>query len=121
MPHKILIVDDEPDIVEVLADRLEASGFDVRAVPNARDCYTAVDEDAPDLILLDIQMPDIGGMETLVELKKDHPEVPVLMISASSAPEVAREAIQGGAEGFVLNPFEPEELMQSINEVLGES
>ena len=121
MPHKILIVDDEPDIVEVLADRLEASGFDVRTVHNARDCYAAVAEDAPDLILLDIQMPDIGGMEALADLKKNHPEVPVLMISASSVPEVAQEAIRGGAEGFVLKPFEPEELMQSINEVLGES
>ena len=121
MPHKILIVDDEPDIVEVLADRLEASGFDVRAVHNAPDCYTAVAEDAPDLILLDIQMPEIDGMEALVELKKNHSEIPVLMISAASVAEVAHKALQGGAEGFVLKPFESEELMGKINGILGES
>lgn len=121
MPNKILIVDDEPDIVEVLVDRLEASGFDVRAVHNARDCYAAVAEDAPDLILMDIQMPDISGIEALVELKTHHPEIPVLMISASTARDAARESTEKGAAGFVLKPFEPEDLMQRINAVLQNS
>lgn len=121
MPKKILIVDDEPDIVEVLADRLEASGFDVRTVNHARACYAAVAKDAPDLILLDIQMPDIDGMQALGELKKHHPQVPVLMISASTVRDASRQAVQNGAEGFVLKPFEPQELMQKINEILNQS
>ena len=116
---KILIVDDEPDIAEVLGDRLEANGFDVRTVSNARACYAAVEEDAPHLILLDIQMPEISGLDALVELKKNHPNVPVLMISASTARDAARTSVERGAEGFVLKPFEPEELMGKISEILG--
>ena len=115
---KILIVDDEPDIVEVLGDRLEAWGFGVRAVSNARACYAAVTEEAPDLILLDIQMPEISGMEALVELKTHHPRIPVLMISASTARNAARESMAKGAAGFVLKPFEPEDLKQKIAEIL---
>ncbi|MCZ6632942.1 MAG: response regulator [bacterium] len=72
---KIMIVDDEPDITELLGDRLEAAGFDVRIVDRTT-CYEAVAEDAPDLILMDVQMPEISGMEALVELRTHHPNIP---------------------------------------------
>ena len=117
--NKILIVDDEPDIAEVLGDRLEASGFDVRIVHRARACYEAVAEDAPDLILMDLKMPEISGMEALVELKMHHPQIPVVMVSASTTQEVAAESQRKGAAGFILKPFEPGTLMQKVNEVLG--
>ena len=116
---KILIVDDEPDIVEVLGDRLGASGFDVRIALSARACYAAVAEDAPDLILLDIQMPEVGGMEALAELKANYPDIPVLMCSASTVQGAPQEALEAGAAGYVLKPFEPEDLMQKVNDVLG--
>ncbi len=119
--EKILIVDDEADIAEVLGDRLAASGFDVRVVHNARACYAAVAEEAPDLILLDIQMPEISGMEALAELKIHYPKIPILMVSASTVREAAREAMEKGAEGFLLKPFEPEELMGKVNEILNKA
>jgi two-component system response regulator FlrC len=87
-------------------------------VHNARACYAAVAEDAPDLILLDIQMPEISGMEALAELKTHHPRIPILMVSASTVQEAAREAKEKGAEDFLLKPFEPEELMQKVNTIL---
>ena len=118
--HKILIVDDEPDIAEVLGDRLEAAGFDVRIVHRARAAYGAVAEDAPDLILMDVQMPEISGMEALLELKTHHPDIPVLMVSASTTQEVANESIKRGAEGFLLKPYEPQELMSKVNGILGQ-
>ena len=114
----ILIVDDEPDIVEVLGDRLESWDYEVRTVNNARACYAAVAEQPPDLILMDIQMPEISGMEALVELKTHHPDIPVLMISASTARNAARESTDRGAAGFVLKPFEPEELRHKIEKIL---
>ena len=120
MPQsKILIIDDEPDIVEVLEDRLIAAGFDVRSVLCARDGYAAVAEDAPDLILMDIQMPEISGMEALVELQKTNPEIPVLMISASTVKNVAGTAKEKGAVDFLLKPFDPDTLMEKVNEILG--
>lgn len=116
---KILIVDDEPDIAEVMGDRLEASGFDVRLVSSARACYTAVAEDPPDLILLDIQMPEISGMEALQELRTHHPQIPVVMVSASTLRDAAETAREKGAVDFLLKPYEPEELMEKVNGVLG--
>lgn len=121
MSAHILICDDEPDIAEVLSDRLEASGFDVRIVDCARACYAAVAEKAPDLVLMDIQMPEISGMEALVELKTHHPEIPVLMVSASTTREIAREAIVLGAAGFLLKPFEPTELMDRVTGILSDA
>ena len=67
--QNILICDDEPDIAEVLGDRLEASGYDVRIVKSAKDCYASVADRLPDLVLMDIQMPEISGIEALVEVR----------------------------------------------------
>lgn len=116
--QKILIVDDEPDIAEVLGDRLEAEGYAVRIVHRAKACYAAVVEDPPDLILMDIQMPEISGMEALVEMKTHHPKIPILMVSASTTQTVAQEAIKKGAMGFLLKPYEPADLMQKVKSVL---
>jgi len=117
--NSILIVDDEPDITEFLGDRLEANGYDVRIASSARACYAAVSEAVPDLILLDVQMPEVSGMEALVELKATHPDLPVLMVSASTAQAAAKEAVDKGAEGYLLKPFEPEEVMQWVTDILG--
>lgn len=119
MSKRILIVDDEPDVGEVLGDRLEAAGYDVRVVPSARDCYAAVAELVPDLILMDIQMPEISGIEALVELKKHHPGLPILMVSASTTQEVARESERRGAAGFLLKPYEPADLMSKVHDLIG--
>jgi DNA-binding response OmpR family regulator len=116
---KILIVDDEPDIAEVLGDRLEGEGYEVRIVHSARACYEAVAKETPGLIMLDIMMPGISGLEALVELRERHPEVPVLMVSASTVRNAAREAVEKGAAGFVLKPFDPEDLMRKVREIVG--
>ena len=121
MPNAtILIVDDERDIAEVLGDRLEAYGYDVRVAYSAKECYAAVGESEPDLIMLDIQMPEISGMEALVALRTHHPKVPVLMVSASAVQSVARESLQKGAAGFLRKPFDPEEVMSKVRGILGE-
>lgn len=79
-----------------------------------------MEEDAPGLILLDIQMPEVSGMEALMALKSHHPEIPVMMVSASTARSVAQESVEKGAAGFLLKPFEPEELRRKVEEVLGQ-
>ncbi len=117
--QSILIVDDEPDIAEVIGDRLEANGFDVRIAGSARACCAAVSEAMPDLVLMDVQMPDVSGMEALVELKTSHPDLPVLMVSASTVQAAAKEAVDKGAEGYLLKPYEPEDLMRWVTDILG--
>ena len=114
----ILIVDDEPDIAEVMGDRLKANGFRVETVESARACYAAVAQSPPGLILMDIQMPEISGMEALAELKATHPEIPILMVTASTVQAAAKEAEEKGAEGFLLKPYEPGELVRWVREIL---
>lgn len=118
---KILIVDDEPDIAEVLSDRLEASGYDVRVRESAADCYAAVDEDEPDLILMDIQMPGETGLEALVRLRASHPDIPVVICSASPSRDIQDDAIEQGARAFLLKPYEPKALMDAVTSILGEA
>jgi two-component system response regulator FlrC len=120
MSPSIVICDDEPDIAEVLGDRLEAEGYRVLIVDSARGCYASVSENPPDLILMDVQMPEISGIEALTELKSRHPRIPVLMVSASTTREVARDAEAKGASGFLLKPYEPAELMEKIRKIIGE-
>ena len=85
---------------------------------SARACYAAIGELRPDLVILDIQMPEISGMEALVELKTSHPDLPVLMVSASTVQAAATEARTKGAEGFLLKPYEPADLMRWVTSIL---
>lgn len=113
-PQSILIIDDEPDIAEVLGDRLDAWGYRARVVHSAREGYAAVEEDLPDLVILDIQMPEINGLEALMELKKLHPEMPVLILSASAERKTLEKTQELGADGFMLKPFDPSELRENL-------
>jgi DNA-binding response OmpR family regulator len=118
---RILIVEDEPDIAEAMGDRLSANGYEVQIVGSATACYDAVAANRPDLVLLDIQMPEISGMEALVQLKTADPDLPVLMVSASTVRVAAGEARAKGAEGFLLKPFEPQELLSWVADILARS
>ena len=102
----------------MLGDRLEAWGFQVRIVGSARACYAAVEEETPDLILMDIQMPEVNGIEALVALKGGHPDIPVLMITASTVQKAAQESLDKGAADFLLKPFDPEDLRRKVNQIL---
>lgn len=103
---RILVVDDELDIVEVLRDRLESWGFHVQVGNSAEAAYGKVEADPPDLVILDVQMPKVSGLDALVELKRMQPNLPVLILSASTAPQTRARSEELGAEGFMLKPFD---------------
>ena len=119
MPQSILIVDDEPDIAEVLGDRLQDAGYDIRIAENAQRCYEAVAESIPDLILMDIQMPGESGLEALEKLKVSHPDLPIVICSASPSKEIQDDALSHGARAFLLKPYEPAALMSTVTSILG--
>lgn len=115
MPQpKILIADDEEDILEIIADRLEFYGFDVRTAKDGIQCLEEIGRDVPDLVLLDIRMPEMDGLEVLARLHEEHPDLPVLMVSASSDRNVAERSLSKGAFDYLLKPFEPEELKEKV-------
>ena len=111
---KILIADDEEDILEIVADRLEFYGFEVQTARDGVECLEAIDRQVPDLLLLDIRMPRLDGLEVLARLQQTRPELPVVVISASTERQVAEDTLSRGAVDYLLKPFEPAELQEKV-------
>jgi DNA-binding NtrC family response regulator len=104
----ILVVDDDPDIREVLADRLESLGYRVVTAANGMEGLEALERENPRLVLLDIEMPGMNGLEMLGEIRKREQDTPVIMITAYGTIERAVEAMKEGAYDFIPKPFEPD-------------
>ena len=117
MGLKVLVVDDEEDIVEVIRDRLEAYGFTVATAGTGLEALRRLSTEKFDGIFLDIKMPEMGGMEALEEIRKRDKKIPIIIITSSSTREAAIEAIAKGANEYVLKPFEWEELKAKIEKV----
>jgi two-component system nitrogen regulation response regulator NtrX len=114
----ILIVDDEPSIVQSLSGLLMDEGFEVTAAENGYDALQHVESDSPDLVLLDIWMPGIDGLETLKEIKKHHPHIHVIMITGHGTIETAVQATKLGAFDFIEKPLSFEKVSVAINNAL---
>jgi DNA-binding NtrC family response regulator len=106
----ILVVDDDPDIREVLADRLESLGYRVVTAANGMKGLEVLERENPRLVLLDIEMPGMNGLEMLGEIRKRELDVPVIMITAYGTIERAVEAMKEGAYDFIPKPFEPDHI-----------
>lgn len=120
MAKKVLIIDDEPHILLVVANRLRANGFEVVSALSGPEGLERVKKEKPDLILLDFVMPEMMGDEVLRRLKSD-PEtqgIPVIFLTADVKSVNASESAWQGAEAVVFKPFTPPELFQAIAKVL---
>jgi DNA-binding NtrC family response regulator len=117
MGLKVLLVDDEQDILEVIQDRLEAYGFTVITAGTGLEALNRLSVEKFDGVFLDVKMPEMGGIEALQEIRKRDKEIPIIIITSSSTREAAVEAIGKGANEFLLKPFEWEELKSKIQKV----
>jgi DNA-binding response OmpR family regulator len=117
---RVLIADDEPAIRDVLALLLETEGFETQAVANGREACIAARAVRPDLLLLDVMMPEQDGLSALRELKADPATngIPVLMISALSTSRDLLAAEEAGAAGYLAKPFRSDDLLDRIHAVL---
>lgn len=116
--HKILIVDDETSMREFLDVLLSKEGYAVSTAKNGKQAVTMIRKTDYDLILTDIRLGDITGLEVLKEAKDKNPDTVVIMISAYSTTEIAVEAMNEGAYDFVPKPFDNSELKQTIAKAL---
>jgi DNA-binding response OmpR family regulator len=117
MGLKVLLVDDERDILEVIQDRLEAYGFVVVTAGTGLEALKKLSVEKFDGVFLDVKMPEMGGIEALEEIRKTDKKIPIIIITSSSTREAAIEAIAKGANEYVLKPFEWEELKAKIEAV----
>ncbi|WP_300674146.1 sigma-54 dependent transcriptional regulator [Desulfoluna sp.] len=114
----LLIVDDEQPILHSLEGLLSDEGFNVLTAPNGYECLKTLDAEHPDLVLLDIWMPGLDGIETLREIKKAHPDIPVIMISGHGTIDTAVTATKYGAFSFIEKPISIDKMIVAINNAL---
>ncbi len=114
---RILLVDDETSIQRALVPLLRSRGYEIEAASTAADALRAVAERVPDLIVLDLGLPDLDGLEVCTRVRERW-EVPIIVLSARSAEQQKIAALDRGADDYVTKPFGPEELLARIRVAL---
>jgi DNA-binding response OmpR family regulator len=120
--NRIYVVDDEPDMVELLATVLKGEGYEVETYTDGRAALARVLEEPPELLLLDLMMPDLDGFELLKLLRLDSrgQDVVVLVVSARTGHRAQIETLQLGANAYIYKPFSPRELAVQVRHLLAE-
>jgi DNA-binding NtrC family response regulator len=116
---KILIVDDDHSIIELLKTTLQESGYSVIAAYNGTQALQKFGVEKPDLILVDYKMPDMTGLDLIRELKKTTPHLKSVLITAFGSEEVAIEAVRQGINDYLKKPFDLEEITKVVEAQLG--
>lgn len=122
MAKKILVVDDEPQIVRLLASRLKAHKYEVSIARDGYECIKVARDEKPDLIILDIKMPAGGGISAYESLSNmsDTMTTPVIFITAYPSGQVEKKVLEMGAVAFVTKPFDADELLAKVRKALHE-
>lgn len=107
----VLVVDDDSRLREYMRVQLELAGYQVREAENGESALAAIEDGAPDLVLLDVVMPGVDGWQLLRQLEERHGSIPVIMFSGQLDEEAAAEAAEHGARAFLGKPFDPNELI----------
>ncbi|WP_263081249.1 phosphate regulon transcriptional regulator PhoB [Endozoicomonas sp. Mp262] len=120
---KILIVDDEEPIREMVAISLEMAGFDCIEAADAREAHAKIVDQKPDLVLLDWMLPDISGIELARRLKRSEmtSEIPIVMLTAKGEEDHKIRGLETGADDYITKPFSPRELIARLKAVLRRS
>ena len=113
----VLVVDDDVDVRELVAELLARAGYSVSQAPNGREALKLLFDERPDLVLLDISMPELDGWATLERIR-ELSDVPVLMLSALGAELEKVRALRAGADDYVTKPFGRQELLARVESLL---
>jgi DNA-binding NtrC family response regulator len=115
----ILVVEDQVRLLHVIAEMIERFGYDARLAETAAEAYAFAAAERPNAVLLDINLPDAGGTQTLDQLRLLRPDVPVIMVTANADVVLARETLARGAFDYVMKPFDMDHLGQVLKAALG--
>jgi len=111
---RVLVVDDEPDAVELLQEFLTSKGYDVITAGEGEEALRKVKAERPHLILLDVRMPKMNGLEVLRQVRQIDKEVGVIMVTAVNEDETGRQALELGAFDYIVKPLDLEYLERSL-------
>src|SRR5436853_4158349 len=116
----VLVVDDEPDIARILADRLQTMGLDVQVAHDGEEALVSIQQNPPGIVFLDIQMPKLNGIEVLKRVRKEWQDLPVIIMTAYGTIAGAVEAMKEGATDFVTKPFDIDHVKIVIDRALAQ-
>ncbi len=119
--YSVLLVDDEEDFLTLLVERLRARQFDVRSARTGAEALDELGQRVADLVVLDVRLPGMGGLETLQHIKRDHPDVQVIMLSGVVDAKLADRARQLGAMDYQTKPVNLPELLNGIDVAFAKS
>ena len=114
IPASVLVVDDEKDFVEMLSLRLQEVGEKVSTAYNGKECLETLEKTNIDVVILDIKMPGMDGMETLREIKKRFPIIEVIMLTGHGSTETAVEGMKSGAFDYLMKPADFDDLTAKL-------
>jgi len=117
-PERILVVDDEPHMRDMMAMTLRTDGYRVETAADGRQALSLLADHSFDLVITDLMMPDVSGLEVLAEVKKRLPTAEVILVTAYGSLESAVEALRQGAHDYLTKPFEPEQISYSVQRTL---
>jgi len=116
--NRVLVVDDEPNLVEVLSMALRFQGFTVESAGNGREALAAVSSFKPHLMILDVMLPDMEGFDVAARLGAQRASVPIIFLTARDATEDKIRGLSGGGDDYMTKPFSLEELVARIRTIL---
>jgi DNA-binding NtrC family response regulator len=117
----ILIVDDEEDLASTLAERLELRGFQVTAVTSGAEALDVVSANRFSVLILDVKMPGISGLELMTRIKQEQPDLPVILFTGHSSLADAQKGIDEGAFAYLQKPIKIDKLLETVKDAIGPS
>ncbi len=111
---KVLIADDEIEFASTLVTRLQLRKFNTAMATSGEDALSAIEQDQPDVLLLDLKMPDIDGLEVLAKLKQVYPAIQVIILTGHGSFETGQEGMKLGAYDYVMKPVDLNRLIEKI-------
>jgi two-component system phosphate regulon response regulator PhoB len=119
---RVLVVDDDPQVLKLLHVNFEMEGYDVVSATNGEEALAAVVKERPDVVVCDVMMPGMDGLEVVRRLKADDAtaKLPVVLLSAKALRGDVRSGLDAGADEYVTKPFDPSELLDVVGRLLDE-
>jgi two-component system OmpR family response regulator len=117
---KVLLVDDEVEFVTTLAERLELRGIDASLATDGAEALKRIEADRPQVVVLDVLMPGLGGLAVLDRIKKMDPEIKVILLTGRGSDEASDQKIPQGAFDYLIKPVNIDELIERMRQALGD-
>ncbi len=115
---KVVLVDDEEEFVTTLAERLDLRGINVQVATNGEIALRIIENDSPDIVVLDVMMPGLGGLEVLQRIKAINSQIPVILLTGHGSTEQEIETMLESAYDYLMKPLNIDELIKKMQEAI---